>query len=491
MTLPPGTIRHSGKRHKCALAPLLFACSIALAGSGCALPPTAKPVNLAADPALVPENWVAAPKDSENNNGKTGTPETGQNTAQLQGDIYGVVDDDTARALIAEALNHNADLKAAAHRLKSSQWLLRPVVIAGRPRIDASLGLRRTRTEFTDTSVTGNAGEYGIGVQWPIDLWGKLAADSSAAREDFAAQEADYEAARLSLGTMVLHGWVAVWSLDQEVSITLDRREALEQLHRIAQSRYRRGLAPFGEVDFARTQVEITRAEIATAREAALNARRDLEVLLGRYPSGTLHGPNFEPKITMPRIVTPAKALARRPDVQASYRRLLSSAQSSRSGRLALLPDITLSGSLQRSQNQDTLLGDITQWSLFGIIEQVLFDHGARRAEALAQSEEQKARQEEYRQLVLSAMGEVEAGLTQAASLETQHTALSAAFNAALRDEATSRSRYLSGISDARTMIQSRVERAQIQASLLQVTTARLNGRLQLGLALGIGFPEK
>jgi len=133
----------------------------------------------------------------------------------------------------------------------------------------------------------------------------------------------------------------------------------------------------------------------------------------------------------------------------------------------------------------------MTQWSLIGSASQTLFDYGARRSVTEARELESQAALEDYRQVVLTAVSEVETALTLEASLEHQLIALNAALDAARMTEADTLSRYRIGLVSAQDLISARLQTADIQLTQLRTQTAQQEARIQLGLALALPWPAK
>jgi len=403
----------------------------------------------------------------------------------LAQDLYGVFADAQLTALVHEALARNADLRAAAHRLRSAELLLRPARTADRPqaRIDAQAA--RLRAAGDDARSRRAA----VSIGWTVDVWGRLADERAGAGAEFGAQRADYAAARLSLAALVAQSWVSLEAAEREAALLQDRLNALESLRQLIRDRYRAGLTVLDDEAAARTQIELARAQLAAAEAAALSSRRALEVLAGRVPEGGLEGPDRPPRIARPIVAAPARVLAARPDVQAAFLRIEAADHARSAAYAAQLPDITLTGSVVRSRDDAALISDLTQWSLVGALGQTLFDHGARRSFARARREEARARVEDYRQVVLNALAEVENALSREAALARQAAALAAALEAARLNESHARDQYRRGLVTAREMIEAQLQRADIELSQTRTAAARLDARIQLGLALGLPWP--
>ena len=399
--------------------------------------------------------------------------------------FYGVFSDPQLVELIQEALTHNADLRAAAHRLRGAEWLLRPVRTADRPQARLDVQAAQLRTDGR----SGRSRQATASMGWALDVWGRLADERASAEAEFAARRADFAAARLSIAALVAQRWISLRAAQQEAVLLRDRLEALAALRQFIRDRYRAGLTVLEDEAAVRTQIELARAQLGASEEAALVDRRALEVLIGRVPEAAIVGPQGLPDIARPIATAPARVLAARPDVRAAFSRIEGADHARRAAYAAWLPDLTLTASAASSRDGTALIPDVTQWSLVGALGQTLLDHGARRALARARNAEAEARVEDYRQVVLSALAEVENALSSETALARQHGALGAALEAVRLNEAHARDQYRRGLVSAREMIEAQLQRADIEIARTRTKAARLNARVQLGLALGLPWP--
>jgi len=141
-------------------------------------------------------------------------------------------------ALVADAVERNPDLKAAAARVEASRAAVRIAASSLYPRIAmkglgerqgqhlsgdigrginppdfGSSGVENSGGAGLDTSVdeTSQRWVYGIaaGAAWEADVWGRIRSKKAAAKAESGALEADYEFARQSLAAAVASDWRA------------------------------------------------------------------------------------------------------------------------------------------------------------------------------------------------------------------------------------------------------------------------------------------
>ena len=403
-------------------------------------------------------------------------------------------------AIVDEALAHNWDLAAASARLDAAVAEAR---IAGAdvfPVVNARASATRQQQVFTglpipsaDGPLTSRSTNYGVSLdfQWELDLWGRLRGTRSAAGADFAAAAADYEGARLSLTAQTIKAWFAAAESRRQLELAETTHESFTQTTRRIRALYESGARPSLDLRLARSDEASAEATVALRRDVHERTLRQLELLLGRYPSATFEpaGELIQPPAEIPEGL-PAQLLARRPDLVAAERRVAAAGARVGSSRAALLPRITLtaSGGAVSDDLRQLLDGDFRVWSLAAGLLQPLFQGGRLRANlARSQSIEDQA-VASYAGAVLRACGEVENALHAEQSLAVQEASLTRATDEARAAFDLARSRYDTGVTDAATLLSARRAFTAAESRLLEVRRQRLDARVDLHLALGGGF---
>jgi len=397
--------------------------------------------------------------------------------------------------LVREALLGNRSLRATAERVEAAAALVREAGSARLPQVDATFDATRARQNIIGVVpgqplLTSRATNFGLGatVSWELDLWGRLAAAESAADQRLAASEWELEAAAQSLAGATVKAWVAAVAAQADLGLAertlANRTTAL----RTSEQRFESGLAPAVDVELARAEEAFARAELAAARERVGAGRRALELLLGRYPTGTLElGPELPALGAAVRAGLPADLLDRRPDLRAARARLDAAADEAAVARADRYPRIALTaaGGTRSDELGDLLDGDFRVWSIAGNVLAPVFDGGRLRARAAARDAEFAAAVEDFAGRVLAACGEVEDLLAAEAFLLDRERALVEAERAAAAAERSALERYRGGQGDLSTLLLAQRSALAAQSQRIAVRAQRLATRVDLHLALG------
>ena len=115
----------------------------------------------------------------------------------------------------------------------------------------------------------------------------------------------------------------------------------LSTLKRV-ESRYQKGIAQSRDLRLARSEVESRKAELLNRKKALSEASRNLEIIIGRYPSSSISAdilPGLPPK---PILGSPEDVLKNRPDIISSEIQLEQAGLEVTAARLAFLPSLNI-----------------------------------------------------------------------------------------------------------------------------------------------------
>jgi NodT family efflux transporter outer membrane factor (OMF) lipoprotein len=462
---------------------------LTMAAAGCA---GLQPVEREPNPVTTPDNWTASSKVAV----------AVDTSASPILDIG--FDDPGLAAVVSEALEANNDLRAAAARVERARA---QAVIAGAdlyPQASVSLDGARRKQNFIGLPIPGAEDEilsntsttYGLGlnVSWEIDLWGRLRNQKGAAAADLEAATADYDFARLSIAAQTAKVWFAMNEAKRQVELATATRDNFRRSAERIARRYREGLSSSVELRLARTNAAAAEALVEQRKQQLDAVTRQLEAILGRYPSGRLEAGEALPSVdrAIP-IGMPADLVARRPDLRSAERRLAATDARVASARASLYPQFRLTGSAGTSSNEleDLLDGDFSVWSFAAGLLQPLFQGGRLRAnvdlnEAIA--DEQAAA---FVQRVLNAYAEVETALVAEQALVRQEEALRVAAENAVAARDSAEDRYMAGVGDYIVVLTSQRDAFDAESRLLAIRRQRLTSRIDLILALGGGFADE
>jgi outer membrane protein, multidrug efflux system len=449
----------------------------------CASAPGSRPGSGPA-PVAVPTTWV-----------------TEADTAAVNSGWWRAFDDTLASQLVQEALTNNHSVRLAATNVAAAraqadiagagQWPQVSATGSGTWAKRSNIGFPGAGGQVQATTSTTWSGA--AAVTWELDLWGRLRANQAAALGDLQAAQADWRGAQLSLAAQTLRTYFACVEARRQVDLAQATVESYGISRQQVQSRYERGLRPTLDLLLSRTSLSTAESRLHQRRQQLDAATRQLEILVGRYPSGALESASHLPALrhSVPAGL-PADLISRRPDLAAAERRLAASDARLTEARRALYPRISLTASGGRSSGAlaDLLDGDFSVWNLVGNISQPLFQGGRLRAGVdLVQAGADRALLS-YAQSALRAFAEVESGLAAEGMLADQEEALRAASRESADARVLAEQRYAKGLTDLLTLLLAQRTAFDAESRLITVQRQRLDTRINLHLALGGTFAQ-
>lgn len=409
------------------------------------------------------------------------------------------------QGLVDQAIAENQDLEAAAARVDRASAEAR---IAGAGRLP-SLGIgsngQRTKQNFIGFPFAGGGGgipsviaqQFGVNLTaaWEVDIWGRLKAGEEAAIADKEARRYDYQAARASLAGQVIKAWLALAESNEQVTLATEGLAARKVLANAVRERFERAIVDDGG---SASQVRRTAAEVANG-EGALAQRkqereravRQLEILLGKYPSGKLTEgarlPRF-PGATPSGL--PSELLTRRPDILAAERALASAGRRVKQRKLARFPslNLTASGGTLAESLRDVLDSDNDVWSVGGSATQPIFEGGGIAADIAREKASEREQIAILRKTVLDAFGEVEQALVAEAFLAERERAGKRATDLSREAAESAFEEFNAGTGSVLNLIEAKEQEINTASQYVAIKRLRLENRVDLHLALGGDF---
>lgn len=341
------------------------------------------------------------------------------------------------------------------------------------------------------TPVLSTGYDAALDVSWELDLWGRLAAMSAAARADYLASGEQLRAMRQSVAAQVVQTYFEIVHSYAQVDLSARTVESLAEMSRQIGNRVEAGIASPADGMLAEANLESARAGLEQRREALARSLRQLDILLGDYPGGRLATAQQLPAVPAPPSSgVPSELLERRPDIRAAELALLSAGYRLGSAERSFLPSLSLSGSAGYAGTDLSDLFDSSNliWSIGGRLLQPVFQGGR----LVAQVDISEGQSDEtlyaYAETALNALSEVETALAVDTLLERRETALDNSASAAESAVRVSLNRYRQGIDPFLNVLESQQRALDGRSAYIAARQARLNNRIALHLALGGGF---
>jgi outer membrane protein, multidrug efflux system len=429
--------------------------AVILAVAGCAVGPDYRRPSADVPPAWQPdEPWhEAAPSDGA-----------------LKGDWWRLFQDDALNPLVDRALAGNQDLRVAAARLEQAREQVTVARSGLFPWVGLSanadrgkLSANRPLSEYSlpNYSTVQNNFELGPTVSYEVDLFGRVRREVEGARASAQQAEADFENTRLLLTAQLATDYFALRELDAEIVVVRNSLDLQRGALGFIVSRHDLGFAT--GLDLAQQQALVDSS--ATQLELLVIQRAQFEHAIATLvgvpaPSFSISAAPSTASLPAIPVGVPSDLLQRRPDVASAERSMAAANARIGVARAAYYPSIVLSSGFGEPNAgwQSNALSTLFEapsllWSVGLSASQTLFDAGKTTANVRIASADYTAAVATYRQTVLTAMEEVENGITGLASLDRAVTQADASVKSAQDAFDIATDRYKGGVDTYLEMI--------------------------------------
>lgn len=391
--------------------------------------------------------------------------------------------------LVSHAIANNPDIAIAAGRVREARANVALARSQLLPTLDLGAGGGHSRTVSAfGKPLNQDFLQPQVIAAYEVDLFGRLADSTEAARQAFLASEAAHDSVRLAIASAVASQYIVLLGLDARLQVARDTLAARGESLRIAQSRDRAGYSPRLELEQARAEYDGTAQIIPQIEGAVLRTEDSLSQLTGEPPraiarSGALSA------LAVPQVPAglPSNLLDRRPDIAQAADQLAATDAALRAARKRFLPQLRLSASGGLAIS--SLLADpITLWQAGGSILAPLFAGGRLRAgvEAAAGQRDQAAFA--YRRTVLQSLREVEDAIAAISAADAQIALARHQRDTLAEGLRLATNRYRAGYSSYLEQLDAQRGLLNADLTLVSLQSDALTARVQLYQALGGGW---
>jgi NodT family efflux transporter outer membrane factor (OMF) lipoprotein len=446
---------------------------------------------------------VATPTDAQ--------PETFRN-AVTTGDTSSIADlkwknfftDAALQKLIDSAIVKNYDMQVAVKNIEASELQFKQVKWNYAPTV--GLNVTASTNRPSDNSINGlSIKQYNIGTKhiedynanlalsWEADIWGKIRSQNREALALYLQTNEAKRAVQTNIVSSVSQGYYNLLMLDEQLNIAKKNVKLNDSTLRIIKLQYDAGQVTLLGVQQAQAQLEAA-AQLVPQFERDINVQENgLSILAGKLPDAIERSATLS-DISFPETLSagvPSAMVSRRPDVRSSE--LALNVANARVGiaKAQLYPSLTITGQGGLNSFKSSNWFNIPA-SLFGTVAGGIAQPLLQRKQLRTQYEVAKVNREksviQFRQSVLTAVGEVSDALVRLQKLKEQQTI--AANRVKTLQQATSNASMLfkNGLANYLEVITAQSNVLQGELELASIKMAQLSANAELYRSLGGGW---
>jgi NodT family efflux transporter outer membrane factor (OMF) lipoprotein len=431
-------------------------------------------------------------KISEDYREKISTPETWQSQQEYLAVKQGWLDElegTQVFKLVEKAVANNRQLQQRSLDIAIAEQQL---TVAGSqlwPSLDLSFASSRRYVPSSENYVNGNG--LDLNLSYELDIWGKLSAQNKSANLSVMAIQADYFEQKQTLVAQVVIAWFSVIEANNQVELLNERLLLTQQNLDIIESGYRQGLNDALDVYLTRNELSNDKSRLIAEQNNQIERIRELEILLGEYPTGELSVTSDLPLLQSEiPLGMPSELITRKPSLIASWYALLAKDADLAFAHKQRFPSLNLTGSIgpNTSEISELLSSGNIAWSLGGSLTAPLFNAGRLKANEEKALLELNKQELQYLDTLYNAFQDVENGISSERNLQQQYNSTMLAADNARLAQTLSFEQYLKGLVSYTTVLDAQKRSFDAQSSLISIKNLLIANRVQLHIALGGDF---
>jgi NodT family efflux transporter outer membrane factor (OMF) lipoprotein len=417
---------------------------------------------------------------------------TGVNIDQIKDQWWTLFQDAELNRLVEQALQRNNDLAVAGIRLKQAREQAGLARNQQLPRVSANTSASH-QVELRDGDNSSRGFSLNGSVSYEVDLWGKLASQTDAAKWEASATQQDLQStAQTLVGTVCTLYWQVAY-LNQRISSSEASVNSSKKLYELVKVQYQAGAVSGLEMAQAEQAVVGQQANYSQLLQQRIEALNALSILFDQPPAAlSIAEPSRLSTIKLPDIQAglPADLLARRPDLQAAELRLRKTLANGDATKAGYYPSLSLSSSIGTSSTSLTeLLKNPVMTLGAGLSLPFLQYNDMQRNLAISKLDYESAIIS-FRQTLYSALADVDNALSANTQLKVQADAQQRTLVLAKKSESLNEIRYRAGAVALKQWIDAQESRRNAENSAIQIRLNQLNNMVTLMQSLG-GSPVK
>lgn len=389
--------------------------------------------------------------------------------------------------LVDQVIAKNTDLAVAGITLRQARLKAGLAADQQGPRVNSSVSTSQN-IDVNSGDRSSNGLSLNAGVSYELDLFGKLARQTEAAKWEALATAQDLQAtAQTLIGTTTKLYWQLAY-LNESLSTAQQSLATSEKLYSLVNTQYQAGAVSGLDLTQAEQSVQSQKANLSQIQQSLVETRTALAVLL-HIPVQQLNiqEPQRLPQVNLPQIQAglPASILSRRPDLRAAELRLRETLATKDATTASYYPSISLTGNLGSSSTSLTELIKNPVLALGANLSLPFLQYNDMKKNiAISQLDYEKAIIQ-YRQTLYQAFADVENALSARTELNQQVQFQQRNLELAEKAERLTDVRYRNGAIALKNVLDQQQTTRTARLSLVNTKQSQYNAYVTLMQALG------
>jgi multidrug efflux system outer membrane protein len=405
--------------------------------------------------------------------------------------------DQQLNALERQAMQNNQTLAAASARLAQARATVAASSAAMFPQLNLGLRAARQRISANRPLTNYNSANFStiqndvsaqLSVSYEVDLAGRVQDLVDGSKASAQQSAADLENTRLVLTTDLATNYFSLRALDTELNVLTQSIALQRRSLGLATDRHDLGAASGLEMAQQQALLDTTLTQVDVLKRQRAVFEHAIATLTGtpapQFSLAADQTPMIPPAIP---LGIPSDVLERRPDVASAERAMAAANAQIGVATAAFYPSVILNPNVGVDSRFYRTLFDTPSllWSFGASVTQAIFDGGRTRANVDFASAGYDVTVANYRRVVLTAMQEVEDGISGVASIDRAYAQALRAIDSNKRVLAIATDRYEGGVATYLDVITAQQSQLNSERQAAQLLGQRLLTSVFLIKALG------
>ena len=416
---------------------------------------------------------------------------------QIQAELYAdqwwtLFGDSQLNQLVDQVIQRNADLAVAGINLQTARLKAGLARDQQGPRVSSGVSTGHS-FDLNSGDDAAKGVSVNAGVSYELDLFGKLARQTEAAKWESLATEQDLQATGQTLiGTTANLYWQLGY-LNERYNTAQQSLAATQKTYELVRTQYRAGAVSGLDLTQAEQSVQSQKASLSQIEQQRVETRTALAVLL-QIPVQQLNiqEPQRLPRISLPYIAAglPADILSRRPDLRAAELRLRESLASKDATKASYYPSISLTGNLGSTSTSLANLLKNPALTLGASLSLPFLQYNDMKKDIKISELDYEKAIVQYRNTLYQAFADTENALSNRSELDKQVAFQQKNLELADKTERLTEVRYRNGAIALKNLLDAQETTRNARLALVQTKQSQYNAYVVLMQALG-GSPIK
>ena len=401
--------------------------------------------------------------------------------------------DPQLNGLIDQALANNYSLQASLARIKQSQSRWDQAGSSKTPSVQLTAQQsRQWQDGLQQDGTTKDQWQLGLSSSYELDFWGRIDSLDEQALQQLNASRAAKNIQTNTVVSQVALAWYGSLQESQQLLLLGQQQARIKNALEVIRGRYLRGKVNASDMWQQEQLLESINSDIIRSETALAIYKQQLALWTGtvsvdQVSAKTMPEPFHIPRFTDPIAQVTSDALHQRPDVKQAYAHILAAQAGLNVAQSNRYPRFTLSASYVSAV--DTPSDILNNWmtNLIAGLAVPLIDGDNLQAEVRRNQAVVEEAMANYRQVILTAMQEIEQGLIN----ETQQFLLSKSLELQLqlanKTQQYLTQRYSNGAGDFLSLLTNQQQTLQLERQVLAADYQQLKYRIQLLTSLSHG----